>query len=687
MQSIIPNHPGRGRWHGVDRYFGLHYDLHAVIQDTELGLHTGPEELAAGLALANPDFVQTDCKGHPGVVSWFSQVRDASIPPELQADALAGWRAATRRMGLPLHCHYSGIWDEAAGGRHPEWIRLDKDGQACCKNIAPGMISMCPRGEYLDLLMIPQLLELVDRYEVDGFWIDGDLWASEPCYCARCQAEFTARTGISEPPRDPGEEHWDAWIRFALDSYYEYVQRYVDAVHNRKPGVLVCANWLQTFRNPGAPIVTTDWISGDNSHVWGLDDSRCEARFISTRGKPWDIMLWAFYRTSLPLDPLPPFSFKPLQMLQQEAAVTLALGGSLQVYEHPSPVRSGQLIPWRMKVIGAVSEFAHARRAVCQGTESLPQVAVLHSETHTNHHRGRNLMWGVDTKPVQGAVFALLENHYGGDVLDEWALLQRLEGFSVIVVPEQEERSAEMVVALKAYASQGGRLLLSGAGMGARFGAGFLGVHTGEVKTSAEFYLCAKEQSSSVQQSVPVTSASWTLLQPEGAQGMGRLGLSSLLDERLLDAPVWTWNGIGLGAVAWLPFDLFRFFEKTRYPLLRRFVGEVLAQFAGRLAVRISAPTCIDAILRRKVGQIQVHLLNRLSGLPNNPSNGAVDEIPPAGPVTVEIDLPQAPASVSLVFEDEPVTWDYRSGVLCAEIARVWIHSSLLIELIAEPGA
>jgi len=40
--------------------------------------------------------------------------------------------------------------------------------------------------------------------------------------------------------------------------------------------------------------VQTDWISGDNAWGWGLDGSRCEARFLSTHGKPWDIMLWNF---------------------------------------------------------------------------------------------------------------------------------------------------------------------------------------------------------------------------------------------------------------------------------------------------------------------------------------------------------------------------------------------------------
>jgi hypothetical protein len=38
-------------------------------------------------------------------------------------------------------------------------------------------------------------------------------------------------------------------------------------------------------------------------------------------------------------------------------------------------------------------------------------------------------------------------------------------------------------------------------------------------------------------------------------------------------------------------------------------------------------------------------LLNRASGIPNLPNNGAIDEIPPVGPITVRMRLPVKGAS------------------------------------------
>lgn len=672
-----------GRWHSKDRTFGLHYDLHASETDTELGLRAIPEELVPLIKLADPEFVQTDCKGHPGYTSWFSQTPEASVPPQLKADALQGWREATRQLNLPLHCHYSGIWDRAAGAKHPEWTRVDRNGRhagSLTGKARPTALPewMCPRSEYLSRLMIPQLVELIDRYDVNGFWIDGDLWASEPCYCKRCRDEFTARTGIAEPPRNPGETNWPAWISFSLDSFYEYVRRYCEAVHQHKPGVLVCSNWLQTFRNPGPPIAPTDWISGDNSWVWGLDGSRCEARFISTRGKPWDIMLWSFYCSHGMGKPGSPWTFKPVQMLQQEAAITLAMGGSVQIYENPGSVRNGQLIPWRMKHIGEVGDFVKVRRSLCQDTQTIGQIAVLHSEHHVRQHMERNLMWGVDTKPVQGAVFSLLENHYNVDILDEWALLQRLNEFPVIVVPEQDDLSDEMVQALKQFVSTGGLLIVSGVKALNRFGSNFLGVRRRKLQKNATFHIPAG------QSAVPVFSSRWLMVEPTKARAFGQLGNSDLTTERLLEYPVWTLNQVKKGSVAWIPFEVFRFFEHNRYPLVRQFIGELAQKIIGKLPIRVTAPTCIDTIIRRKGKQILVHLINRSSGLPNVPSSGAVDEIPPVGPILIEIETSASQVKITQAFESISLSWESKQvngkKLLTITLDRVFIHAAIVVE-------
>jgi len=670
----------RGQWHGKKFYFGHHYDLHAGEHDTELGTRCSPRELVPMLKLMGPDFVQTDCKGHAGYVSWLSHTPDASVPPALKKDAMKQWRAATKQLGLPLHCHYSGIWDQAAGTKHPEWCVVNAEGRPVGAPFgqnagAPTNEKMCPRSPYLEKLMIPQMLELIDRYGVDGFWIDGDLWAVEPCYCDACRGAFTQQTGIAAPPTDEADANWPAWWNFMRDSFEEYVTRYCDAVHRHKPGVLVCSNWLQTFKHPGEPTTPTDWISGDNAHVWGMDGSRCEARFLSTRGKPWDIMLWSFYSSHGMGDPDSPWTMKPPQMLMQEAAVLLSFGGAVQIYERPGGLRDGRLVEWRQRRLREVGRFVKRRRALCQDTETIPQVAVLHSEHHVRGTaRGRNLMWSVDVAPVQGAVFALLESHYGVDILDEWALLPRLADFPAVVAPERNAMSEAMVEALKDYVKAGGRLLVSGADAWERFGEAFLGVRKGEVKEKATFYVPAADGM------VPLFSAPWRLVEPAAAAPIGQIGRTDLPDDRLLPHPAATVHKVGKGAVAYIPCNVFRNFDHTRYPLLRCFIGEVARKLIGRTAIEVKAPTCIDVALRRKGRKTIIHLVNRASGIPNVPNNGAIDEIPPVGPVTITIRTPARPRSVRLAFEKGKIRWKHAGRKLLVTVPSVHIHAAVVIE-------
>jgi hypothetical protein len=671
-----------GRWHGKGRYFGLHYDLHAGAEDTELGLRATPEWLVPMLRMMGCQFVQTDCKGHPGYTSWYSKTPGASVSPGVKRDALKGWREATRRLGLPLHCHYSGIWDKAAGAKHPKWCIVGKDGKPVGgsrweRAKLPTNERMCPRGPYVDKLMIPQMIELIDRYGVDGFWVDGEIWAVEPCYCTRCRRAFRDATGIAKPPTESDDPNWLAWLDFTRRSFEDYVTHYCNAVRAHKPSVLVCSNYVQTFRDPGEPAVPTDWISGDNSPLWGLDSGRCQARFISTRGKPWDLMIWAFYSPGDVSGRRAPSTFKPSQMIQQEAAVTLSLGGMVQVYDSSGGLRDGRLIEWRMKRLREVGRFVKARRALCQGSEGIPQAVVLHSEHHIRSQRAKDL-WDVDTAPVLGAMCSLLENHYGVDIMDEWALGPRLGDFPLVVAPEQDNMSDAMVDALRNYVRDGGRLLVSGAAAFERFGGRFLGVSGGTVEKDVRYHVAAADGS------VPVFSEQWRLVRPTKARALGRLGTTPLLDQRLLACPPATLSKVGKGVVAYVPFSVFRFFDAHRYPLVRTFVGQLARALAGRQAIHVEGPACVDVVLRRKGGKSIIHLINRASGIPNSPNAAAVDEIPAVGPVRVEMRVAQRPRKAGLAFGDGAFEWKYvagrRGGKVIATVAQVHIHCAVVIE-------
>ncbi|MCL1909676.1 MAG: alpha-L-fucosidase, partial [Kiritimatiellaeota bacterium] len=594
--------------------FGLHYDFHANADDAGIGARTSPAYFEKILRRLGADFVQTDCKGHPGMTSWFSETPGATVSPGVVKDLLAQWRAATRKLRLPLHCHYSGLWDAAFARKHPEWRVRPYGGAAYDPADRKAAETLCPRSPYADTLVIPQFDELITRYKVDGFWVDGDIWAAAPCYCATCLEAWREETGLASAPTEVADPQWQRWMRFTRRGFEDYVRRYCDAVHARKPGVRVCSNWLQTFRNPGEPAVPTDWISGDNAWIWGLDDSRCEARFLANRGKPWDIMLWNFYKVHGMDDPTSPWVVKPAEMLQQEAAVIIASGGDVQVYENPG-LRDGTLIPWRMERLRETVRFVKKRRAVCRDSETIPQVAVLHSETHLyNNHNGVNLMWNVDTAPVQGAVFALLENHYSVDILDEWALLRTPHFYPVIVVPEQHDISDGMKTWLDSYVRKGGKLLMT---------------------------------------------------------GNGNADVSAIPAPRI--------RRLGRGRICEIPVAVCRHFHRNRYGETRRFIGAAMKKLAGTLPISVKAPTCVDVTLRRKRDDVYIHLINRSSGLPNVPNAGEIDEIPEVGPVIITIKNPSPKTTVRRCFEKGEIKCETRNSTLVITLDKIRIHEAVRV--------
>ena len=140
-------------------------------------------------------------------------------------------------------------------------------------------------------------------------------------------------------------------------------------------------------------------------------------------------------------------------------------------------------------------------------------------------------------------------------------------------------------------------------------------------------------------------------------------------------------NHIGQGQVLYVPADLFRDFTHNRYPMTRRFVGELVARLLPNPSIRVQAPNCIDVTLRQREDQVFIHLINRASGLPNLPNNGAIDEIPTVGPVSVAVQQPARPAGVRCGLEDGQVNWNWQDGTLTVNLNTVHIHTVIIIDV------
>lgn len=644
-------------WHET-AFFGLHFDLHPNVQDTELGRETTAEHIRAMLEKVRPDFVQYDCKGHPGYTGYPTKVGAPS--PGIVNDALKIWREVTREMGIPLSIHYSGIWDSRAIEEHPDWARVDARG-----NRHPHYASLL--SPYPTERMIPQLLEVVREYDIDGMWIDGDSWAALPDWSPACQAEFTRRTGISEIPQKAGDPHWEEWLAFHRSLFKEYVIRYIAAVKAVKPSCLVTSNWSFTVRMPEALDVPLDYISGDYDPSFGSERAMAEARFIASRGVPWDLMAWSFLKTGDQ-----PWTFKTAAHMSQELATVMAQGGAVFIYD--TPQRSGRLNAWHMDILAEVAQFCRERQPWCHRTKTLPQIAVLHSETTWYTRNDPLFNFSGANQPMEGAMFALLESGWSVDLLNEASLAECADAYPLIVIPEVTRLPESFRQAMTGYVEQGGRLLISGSEAVDLFG-GLAGLIPADTAPPAMNWLPVEGRAVAVQGTFrPVTPGSDVTV------------LAHTLYEREPDlnrreaVPAALLRRVGSGVVAVIPGPVFRAYFQSRYPDLRRFIAGVIAAMEPSGLAQVDGPWWIEMAARRRDNTLLIQLVNRSVGGYLSPLRHIVESVPDPGPFTVRVPLPGKPTSCRIEPGARTVDWSWADGSLTARLPGLSIYDILVIE-------
>ena len=153
--------------------------------------------------------------------------------------------------------------------KHPDWAVINADGSTNVN--ATSFFS-----PYADQLLIPQLRELAGDYGVDGAWVDGECWASQPDYGDAARKAFQQATGFAGLPRKPGESHWLRVPAVQPRRLPELPPPLHRRSQKTNPDMQLCSNWAFTDHMPEAVSAPVDWISGDYSP----EDSVNSARFF-----------------------------------------------------------------------------------------------------------------------------------------------------------------------------------------------------------------------------------------------------------------------------------------------------------------------------------------------------------------------------------------------------------------------
>lgn len=638
-----------------DSFLGIHFDFHAGPDCNSVGANTDREMIEYILDMVKPDYVQCDCKGHPGYSSYPTQVGYPA--PGFVGDPLKIWREVTAERGVALYLHYSGVWDGRAVELHPAWARLDEDGK-------PDDRLTSVFGPYVDKLLIPQLQELNDVYHVDGVWVDGECWATERDYKEDAINDFQAETGLTTIPNKPDDHGWHEFSEFCRQGFRDYLHHYVTAMHEHNPEFQIASNWAYSSMMPEPVTVPVDFISGDFSAKNSINSARLEGRSMVYQGKPWDLMAWSFTWT----DGL--YSTKSVPQLKQEAALVLALGGGFQAY-FPQK-RDGSIRRWQMSLMKEVAEFCRERQAFCHKAEPVPQVGLIYSgKAFYRQNRKLFAAWGGELNPLNGILQALLESQQVVDVVMEHHLTNRIQDYPVLIYPEWNSIEPDFKEQLLDYVKNGGNLIvISPASV--RLFEQELGVAlTGEAseKVIGLFYDGWIAGVKSVSQAVELADD----VKPFGKiyrdnDNTGDFDIAASIRD------------YGRGKIAGVYLELGAAYVAKSTTVARDFIAGLVREMFPDPIVTVSGSHQVDVTLNRINGSLAVNLVNT-AGPHQDERVNVFDDIPPVGPLKVTIAVPEKPQQLYLEPGHRAVNYNYQNGRITLAIERLELHDIILCEM------
>lgn len=639
-----------------DSFFGFHFDFHATSADKELGKNFDTVRLSEFLRRTRPDYIQVDSKGHPGYSSY--PTRAGYSANSFSGDPLRTWRFVTRSHGVPLYVHYSSIWDDKAVKEHPEWGRVKADGRTDSTKISF-------ESSYLEKLMIPQLKELRDVYEIDGVWIDGDCWSTAPDYSLGNVRAFLDKTGLTSVPRQPSDAGYRRWLDHNRKAYHTFLNTYVNALHRHAPDFQVASNWAYSSMMPVPVDAKVDFLSGDVSAGNCVYSSAFQARCLALQQRPWDLMAWSFF----PIDFMGGIhSPKSLVQLQQEAAQVMAMGGGFQVYFQQN--RDASFRTPDIAAMGKLADYCRERQPFCKDSEIVPQVGIWYSLEGWKEKNNGVYGW---SSHLEGITSLLLDNRYSVEILMDHHLDEKMEQYDLLVVPEWEHFNSKLLEKLKNYVKDGGRLLIIGAAASRTFSS-WLPVQF-EGRDSLMLLNAGSEKAGAI---TGLKTRWQKVLSADTSVYEGKIYAQS--DFRYSTRyPVATVHKWGKGAVGAVYLDLSSAYQQYKSPILNRLISNVVDRLLPERDLYVEGSEKVHVVWGKKAGTQLLHLVN-VGGDHANKSVMRYDELMPTGPLQVKLRLPSRPRSLTLQPKGTPLPFSYDDGYVQVRVPPVEVHSMIEIK-------
>jgi hypothetical protein len=614
--------------------------------------------------------------------------------PGLKRDFTGELAGALKERGVRVLAYLSVGPDRRYHQDHPNWVRS--------ASVSAGpprgeMAMMCLNSPWVDEVHIPQLKEIVEKYSVDGFFLDNLLskFARGPCYCQFCREPFASEVGGEIPvsDQDPKVFAHHQWLTRNMARYAEKV---TSAMAGVKPDLAFVFTHVWVTRNPVKPPSCVTQLVWEPvppyPGVHSLDFS-LEARYLSTQTgiANWSCMAtrgngWGDY------------SLRDPAAFRHEAAVLLAGGGRPYLADDSYP--SGNPEPAVYRVYGDVNRRTRQLVRILKGSVPVRDVAVLLSAdsiwsglplTPT-----REWMSGPSSPPVAGTHKALVEDHVQFGILNSDTLVESLGEYKALIIPEQCILSERECTAIRRFVNDGGSLIAT-YDSGTRDArnqvlsdfalADLLGIrHVGRVESRRSFLRARPEMGENDLPRMDLQiRGGYFRIEPASAKPL--MDLVPATGSKMVPAdapqgPGVTLNRYGKGQAIYCAAPLFGAYHQDGTSVLRKLASWMLAlvhPVQARTIVLEDAPLNLEISYHSRGRDRLVHLVNFTGDKRLDGAQRVRDFIPVRG-IRVRLQSATRPKRVLLAPEERTIAFEWKDGWVRFEAQPLVVHSAYMVE-------
>jgi hypothetical protein len=399
----------------------LFFDFHSPGATTGLAARFDAERWADRLQEAHAQAVSVFTKCGYGY-SFYRQGRIRYTHPHLPegVDMMGEQIDALHRRDMRAIGYYHTFNSEPVAEAHPDWVERGPDGK-------PRPRQICMLSPVLEEWMLPHLREVLTLYDLDSLFFDGTRAASV-CTCDACQTQFAEATGGAAIPTGPGDAHWGVYVAWKIDAFKRIRRQICETIHSLRPDLVVSFNWAYAPRNPEEIPAAVGALVADIHPQDQTFNGSYLSSYWALEERPFDVMNSAF------LQWWGDWGCKPALAMQQEIAGVIANGGLTWIGYQMN--EAFDVEPAVMGELGKTLAFVEEREPLLIDSEPVTHVAVLHSLAGNTIPGQEQFM--VDESTLRGAHRMLLERMVPHHLVSEHALLEHLDSFKAIIVPDVE---------------------------------------------------------------------------------------------------------------------------------------------------------------------------------------------------------------------------------------------------------